>query len=129
MRVLSTSAALMLVIGALYVAGGHRVWSPAHASVDPVAPAADDPRNKTGDDKVVMLAADWCGYCRRLQDDFTRARVRYTVLDVDTPAGDRAMRALGARGVPVTVIGQDVIRGYDTRALDERLTPLGYRVY
>ena len=41
----------------------------------------------------------------------------------------RAMQALGARAVPVTVIGQDVVRGYDTDALNERLIPLGYRVY
>ena len=39
------------------------------------------------------------------------------------------MRALGARGVPVTIVGQHVVRGYDTAALDQRLTPLGYHVY
>ena len=38
------------------------------------------------------------------------------------------MQALGARGVPVTVIGQTVIRGYDTAALAEHLEPLGYRL-
>ncbi len=90
---------------------------------------ADDPRTATGDDRVVMLAADWCGYCRKLRRDFDRARVAYRLLDIDTPEGERAMRALGARAVPVTVIGQDVVRGYDTDALNERLIPLGYRVY
>ncbi|WP_407354310.1 glutaredoxin family protein [Luteimonas sp. R10] len=89
----------------------------------------DDPRNATGDDRIVMLAAEWCGYCRKQQKDFELANVRYRVLDVDTPEGDRAMQALGTRGVPVTVIGQDVVRGYDTAALDSKLTPLGYRVY
>ncbi|WP_149196120.1 glutaredoxin family protein [Luteimonas suaedae] len=89
----------------------------------------DDPRTTTGDARIVMLAAEWCGYCRKQQKDFELADVRYRVLDIDTPEGDRAMRALGARGVPVTVIGQHVVRGYDTAALDERLRPLGYRVY
>ncbi len=89
----------------------------------------DDPRTLTGDDRIVMLAADWCGYCRRQQAEFERAQVRYRVLDVDTPEGDRAMQALRAKGVPVTVIGQSVVRGYDTAALDEKLIPLGYRVY
>jgi glutaredoxin len=89
----------------------------------------DDPRIATGDDQVVMLAADWCGYCRRQQAEFERAQVRYRVLDVETPEGDRAMRALGAKGVPVTVVGQTVIRGFDTEALQASLTPLGYRVF
>ena len=53
----------------------------------------------------------------------------FRLLDIETPEGARAMQALGARAVPVTVIGQDVVRGYDTRALNERLIPLGYRVY
>ena len=89
----------------------------------------DDPRTSTGDDGIVMLAADWCGYCRRQQQEFARADVRYRILDVDTPEGERALRAVGARGVPATVIGQHVVRGYDTTALQERLVPLGYRVY
>ena len=89
----------------------------------------DDPRTATGDDRIVMLAAEWCGYCRKQRKDFELAGVRYRLLDVDTPEGDRAMKALGTRGVPVTVIGQDIVRGYDTATLDRKLVPLGYRVY
>ena len=89
----------------------------------------DDPRTATGEAGIVMLAAEWCGYCRKQQGDFERAGVRYRVLDVDQADGDRAMRAIGARGVPVTVVGQGVVRGYDTAALDQRLAPLGYDVY
>ncbi|MFD0737688.1 glutaredoxin family protein [Lysobacter koreensis] len=89
----------------------------------------DDPRLQTGDQRIVMLAADWCGYCRKQQKDFELANVRYRVFDVDTPEGDRAMQALGARGVPVTVIGQAVVRGYDTAELKQHLSPLGYQVY
>ena len=62
----------------------------------------DDPRIGTADDRIVMLAAEWC---------------------------DRAMQAIGARGVPTTIIGQQVVRGYDTAALDQGLRKLGYRVY
>lgn len=95
---------------------------------EPDALHPDDPRLATGDDRIVMMAAEWCGYCRKQQKAFELADVRYRVLDVDTPEGERAMRALGARGVPTTVIGQDVIHGYDTRRLQARLEPLGYRV-
>ncbi len=88
-----------------------------------------DPRLETGDARIVMLAAEWCGYCRKQRQDFERANVRYRVLDVDTPEGDRAAQALGTRSVPVTVIGQSVVHGYQTAALQKKLAPLGYRVY
>ena len=113
---------LLLILG---LAGGlYSWWSQRPAELHP-----DDPRLATGEAGIVMLAAEWCGYCQRQQRDFERAGVRYRVLDVDSPDGDRAMRALGARGIPVTVIGQAVVRGYDTAALDQRLSPLGYDVY
>ncbi|WP_411832666.1 glutaredoxin family protein [Pseudoxanthomonas mexicana] len=115
-------AVLLLLLAA---AGGLHHWAGNRAPE--LLP--DDPRHLTGDKGIVMLAAEWCGYCRKQQGDFERASVRYRVLDIDTPDGERAMRALGARGVPVTVIGQDVVRGYDTASLDARLAPLGYRVY
>lgn len=89
----------------------------------------DDPRNATGDTRIVMLAAEWCGYCRKQQKEFELADVRYRVLDVDTPEGERAMRALRANGVPTTVIGQDVVYGYDTDQLKAKLVPMGYRVF
>ena len=114
---------LLLVIG---IAGGLYAWW-SGSRVPELHP--DDPRVLTGETGIIMLAAEWCGYCRKQRGDFERAGVRYRVLDVDDEDGDRAMRALGARGVPVTVIGQAVIRGYDTGALDEGLTPLGYDVY
>lgn len=114
---------LLLIVG---VAGGLYAWK---NDSEPSALQPDDPRLQTGDARIVMLAAEWCGYCRKQQKDFELANVRYRVLDVDTREGDRAMQALGARGVPVTVIGQNVVRGYNTVELKQHLTPLGYRVY
>ena len=119
----------MRILGLLLIAGfagGVYAWW-SHDRQPDLHP--DDPRVATGDAGIVMLAAEWCGYCRKQQGDFERAGVRYRVLDIDDEDGGRAMRALGARGVPVTVIGQAVVRGYDTGALDEGLTPLGYDVY
>ena len=113
---------LLLLLGA--AGGAYWWWSQRTSELH-----ADDPRLQTGESGIVMLAAEWCGYCRKQQGDFERAGVRYRVLDIDDEDGGRAMRALGARGVPVTVIGQAVVRGYDTGALDEGLTPLGYDVY
>ncbi len=113
---------LMLLLGA--AGGALSLWQgrdqPLHA---------DDPRLMTGEQGIVMLAAEWCGYCRKQQKDFEMAGVRYRVLDVDTDEGDRAAKALGTRSVPVTVVGQQVIRGYDTASLKQNLEPLGYSMY
>ena len=119
MRMLWVLIAVAAVGGYLHVRGGSE------------APALhpDDPRHATGDARIVMMAADWCGYCRKQQKAFELANVRYRVLDVDTPEGDRAMQALGARGVPTTVVGQHVVYGYNTAELKERLAPLGYHVF
>lgn len=110
---------IVAVIGGLFQLTGPRE-QPMHP---------DDPRMATGDKRIVMLSAQWCGYCRKQQREFEMADVRYRVLDVETPEGDRAMQALGARGVPTTVIGQHVVHGYQTAELKERLAPLGYRVF
>ncbi|PJK10250.1 NrdH-redoxin [Lysobacteraceae bacterium NML08-0793] len=91
--------------------------------------AEHDPRKGTGSTGIVMLYADWCGYCRKLRADFKRAGVKYQALNVDSPEGDAAMRALGARGVPVTVVGQTVVHGYNTERLQELLAPQGYRLH
>ena len=113
---------LLLLLGA--AGGAYAWWSQGEAEMH-----VDDPRQQTGETGIVMLAAEWCGYCRKQQKDFELAGVRYRVLDVDQEEGQRAANALGTRGVPVTVVGQQVIRGYDTAALDKSLAPLGYDVF
>jgi glutaredoxin len=86
-----------------------------------------DPRLESGDDKIVLLATSWCGYCQRLKAEFDRKRVPYRELDVeDGGAGEKAFSALGGRGVPVTVIGQEVVHGYDADRLTELLAARGY---
>ena len=87
---------------------------------------AGDPRLHTGTSDIVMLAADWCGYCRKQQAAFEKAGVRYTWVDVETADGHAAMQAVGGRGVPVTIVGQEVVHGYQPQRLHKLLQPLGY---
>ena len=54
--------------------------------------------------------------------------MRYSLIDIDTEAGQRAMEAVGARGVPVTIIGQDIVYGYNMDEIKDRMEPLGYRL-
>lgn len=119
-------AILFLLLAVGVIGGAYSLWTKHGAEPEL---HVDDPRLKTGETGIIMLAAEWCGYCRKQQRDFERAGVRYRVLDVDQEEGQRAAAALGTRGVPVTVVGQRVIQGYDTGALDKELTPLGYDVF
>jgi glutaredoxin len=73
-----------------------------------------DPRNNTGDDGIVMLSAEWCGYCKALRLELDGMGVDYRELDIETSEeGEMAFHAVRARGVPVLVVGQDIIYGYN----------------
>ena len=57
-----------------------------------------------------------------MKEFLSRAGVTFTVMNVDED--DRAYDALLARGlrtVPVTIIGDRVLRGYDRSALEQAL--------
>jgi glutaredoxin len=60
-----------------------------------------------------------------VKEFLSRAGAAFTVMNVDED--DRAYDALLARGVrtvPVTIIGDRVIRGYDPAALEQALAAL-----
>ena len=61
---------------------------------------------------------------RRLIKRLEKNGLAYRAENGDVYFDTQAWRANYGR-----LIGQDVVRGYDTRALNERLIPLGYRVY
>lgn len=88
--------------------------------------SADDPRKGTGTDGIVMLSATWCGYCDALRQDLDRMGVAYSELDIDDEAqGSAAFDAVNARGVPVLVIGQDIVYGYDPDRARELIAAAG----
>ena len=75
--------------------------------------AVDQARDLVGHDRVVMFSASWCGYCDRLRSDLERAGVPFAERDIEaSSANHNAWRSLGGRGVPLTLVGDEVIRGY-----------------
>lgn len=63
---------------------------------------------------VTLLATSWCGYCKKTREYFAAEGIAYTELDVETSAeGQARYEALDADGVPVVLVGRDVIYGYD----------------
>lgn len=83
-------------------------------------------RAAVGDEPVVLLAASWCGYCRKLRGDLAAWGVRYTELDIENdPSGARAFRLLRARGVPVTLVGERHFPGYQPAQIRQAIADAG----
>jgi glutaredoxin len=71
-----------------------------------------NPARGNAPDHVVVLSASWCGYCMSLRKHLAEMQVPYTDLDVEeTTEGRLAFAAVRGSGVPVTIVGQQVIRG------------------
>jgi glutaredoxin-like YruB-family protein len=68
--------------------------------------------------KVVIYSTDWCGYCRKAKAFFREQGIAYVDYDIEKDAeARREFERLEGRGVPLIVIGNEVIRGYDEQAI------------
>lgn len=109
-NLLWVAAALTLLLLGLdrYAAWAHR-------------PDADD----TG---VVIYTTAWCPYCARLRAALAANAVPYVEYDVEKSLqGQLGFWALRGRGVPVSVIGPEVVYGYDIERIGRALGASGYR--
>ena len=78
---------------------------------------------------IVLYTTTWCGYCQRLKAALDAARVPYQEYDVEQSAeGQTFYEAGDFAGVPVTVMGGEVIEGYDVDRLSTGLDRMGYAV-
>jgi glutaredoxin-like YruB-family protein len=67
-----------------------------------------------GNAQVTMYSTQSCGYCARARRYFDQQGVAYQDHDIErSQAARRAYQSLGGRGVPVIVIGDKVIHGFD----------------
>jgi len=90
-----------------------------------LSPRQDPPLILTGQEKVVLYATDWCGYCAKTRRFFADNHIPYQELDVEhSELGRKEYQKLGGGGVPVIVVNDStVIRGYDPEAIVEALRP------
>ena len=74
--------------------------------------------------EVLMYATEWCGYCAAAREFFSANGIRYSELDIEkSSAGYDGHRKLGGNGVPLIVVGSEVVHGFDEGQLRSLLKP------
>lgn len=82
-----------------------------------------------GREVVNLYTATWCGYCNRLKKALDVSGVPYVDHDVETSnEGKTFFESKKFVGIPVTVVGSEIIEGYDEDRLQSVLGQAGYKV-
>jgi glutaredoxin len=77
--------------------------------------------------EVKMYATDWCGYCKQARAFMAKKGIRYAELDIEkSPAARAEYDRLGARGVPVILVGAQRMNGYSEERLAAMLKANGH---
>ncbi len=72
--------------------------------------------------EVTLYSTQWCSYCASLRMYLDTHGIKYKEYDVEKSAqGILGLWAFRARGVPIIVIGTDVIYGYDIKKVSASL--------
>lgn len=88
-----------------------------------------DPRRQAAGE-ITLIVGEHCPYSRELERALQAADIRYRRLNVDDGDGDGAARwafyVVRARGVPVTVVGSEVVAGLRTETIRTVLQRAGH---
>lgn len=77
--------------------------------------------------RIKLFSAVWCGYCKLAKSHLARRGIAFEELDVEQSATGRdEYRRLDGRGVPVILVGDQRMDGFDPAALDVMLKNAGY---
>lgn len=69
-----------------------------------------------------MLSTAWCGVCKRARAWLTQNRIPFTEYDVEhDPKGQAEYRRLRGRGVPIILVGDQRMDGFNSARLGAML--------
>ena len=84
---------------------------------------------KAGATEIVIYTTEWCPYCKALRNTLNQYNIPFTEHDTEKSIqGVLGFWALRARGVPVSVIGEEIIYGYDGQKITDALVSSGYEI-
>lgn len=82
----------------------------------------------TAPNEVLVYTTSWCGVCKMAKAYLDSKGVRYRELDVETdPSAKQEFARLGGRGVPVILVGENRMDGFDQGKLENMLKTAGHR--
>jgi len=104
-KLLSKSAAALLLITALLSAESD------HSATE------DSIQNKE-QKKIILISRPHCGACTKAKQFLDLREVKYTQYDVKrSKKGKRLFKKHKGRGVPMIIIGKEIIHGFDPGAI------------
>lgn len=73
--------------------------------------------------KITVYSTPTCPWCKKTKQFFDENNVEYTDYDVsvDQEKAEEMIKKSGQMGVPVIVIGEEVIIGFDEKTIKELL--------
>ncbi len=76
--------------------------------------------------QVILYSTSWCGYCRKAREFLDRNHIAYKEYDIEKSSeGSRQFAALRGSGVPLILVGNEEIRGWNQGALTAALARTG----
>ena len=96
----------MLIVAALVL---FQKWDDINKFINPPPDFAS-----SHDAAVVLYATQWCGYCQKARELMAKHNIVYFEYDIEKSSEGRAQYdRLGGKGVPVLLIGEEVVMGYN----------------
>ncbi len=110
-----------LIVGLVIVSAA---WAGRTLLNETVRIPSEAAASQTEPPEVYLYSTQWCGYCAAARSFLDQRGIRYTERDIEksTSAHDD-YRRLGGRGVPLIVIDDKIIYGYDEVRLRTLLAP------
>jgi glutaredoxin-like YruB-family protein len=72
--------------------------------------------------KVTVYTAEWCPWCHKVMDFLKEKDIEFEAKDVENREyAQESMEKSGQAGIPVTVIDEEVVVGFDVAKLKKLL--------
>ena len=79
--------------------------------------------------KVIIYTTTWCPYCEALRNTLRGYDIPFTEYDTESSLhGFIGFFVLGGTGVPISVIGNEILYGYDGQEITDALVQAGYEI-
>ena len=79
--------------------------------------------------RVLLYTTRQCTHCRQVKAFLKKHKIPFTEWDIEqNRRAGKEFQRLGGRGVPLILIGQDQVPGFDPDSLGEALRRAGFSV-